>query len=222
MAVEPAVATCPTELWRVGRSSEPLRFSRIEAEDAATSSGGNRFDVPGGEVLYTATDASGAFAETISRFRPTASMRALPPEEDEHLMAVGSIPADWRNRRQLVRLGLVEPLPFLDVDKPETHTYLTQEMAPLLEALGIDNLDIATVRGPNRFLTRSIAQWAYAAKNDDDEFLYSGLRYESRLGPHECWAVFTGTRITAFEAMAISKTHPDLVAVARSYGLVVH
>jgi hypothetical protein len=222
MAVEPAVATCPSELWRVGRSSAPLHFSRIQAEDAATPTGGNRFDVPGGEVLYTATDPRGAFAETISRFRPTASMLALPPEEDEHLMAVGSIPADWRNRRLLVRLELVEPLPFLDVERTETHTFLTAQLAPTLEALDIPNLDIATVRGPNRFVTRAIAEWAYAAKDDDDNFLYSGLRYESRLGPHECWALFSGTRIAVIEEMAISKTHTDLLAVARDYGLTVH
>lgn len=105
----PATASCPIDMWRVGRSTEPLRPSRIQPEDAA-SPGGNRFDVPGGEVLYTATDARGAFAETVSRFRPTAAMLALPPEEDEHLMAVGSIPADWRNRRLLVRLKVIEPL----------------------------------------------------------------------------------------------------------------
>lgn len=218
---EPATAL-PRSLWRVGRLPEPLHFSHIQAEDAAAETGGNRFDVPGGEVLYAATNAQGAFAETIARFRPTAAMRALPQEDDEHLMAVGSIPADWRNRRSLVHFEVIEPLPFLDVDKPETHTFLTEQMASTLTALKIANLDIANVRGPNRFLTRAIAEWAYTAKSASDEFLYSGLRYESRLGAHECWAVFAGTRITVITESAIAKTHPDLLTVARTFGLTAH
>lgn len=95
-------------------------------------------------------------------------------------------------------------------------------MAQALEALQIKNLDVATMRGPNRLLTRAVSEWAYAAKNGDDEFLYSGLRYESRLGPYECWAVFAGTRISVAEELSISKTNSDLLAVARTYGLTVH
>jgi hypothetical protein len=44
-------------------------------------------------------------------------------------MEVGSVAADWRVRRSLVEFGLEDPLPFLDVDAPETHTYLTEVMA---------------------------------------------------------------------------------------------
>ncbi|EPR75856.1 hypothetical protein ADILRU_1816 [Leifsonia rubra CMS 76R] len=95
-------------------------------------------------------------------------------------------------------------------------------MASTLDALGIANLDIATVRGPNRLLTRAIAEWAYSAKDDNDEFLYSGLRYESRLGPHECWALFSGTPIDLIEELTISKERTDLQVVARRYGLTVH
>ncbi|WP_203585882.1 RES family NAD+ phosphorylase [Subtercola lobariae] len=112
MVAEPQSVTCPSTLWRVGRSPVPLHFSSITPIDAARQSAGNRFDVPGGGVLYAASSPSGAFAETLARFRPTTRMRSLPIERDEHLMAVGGVPADWRTRRQLVSLRLRDPLPF--------------------------------------------------------------------------------------------------------------
>lgn len=131
---DPAVVNSPTSLWRVGRSTSPLRFTQLDPVDAASPNAGNRFDVLGGEVLYAATQPQGAFAETLGRLRPTAKMRNLPVEPDEHYMAVGSIAADWRERRQLSKLNLVTPLPFLDVDATQTHTYLTAEIAGTLEA----------------------------------------------------------------------------------------
>ncbi|MGV8913615.1 MAG: RES family NAD+ phosphorylase [Rhodoglobus sp.] len=219
---EPVITTCSSELWRVGRASHVLRFSSIQAEDAASPRNGNRFDVPGGEVLYAATSAEGAFAETISRFRPTAASLLLTNEDREHFMAPGSVPAEWRTRRRLVRFSVNEPLPFLDVDKPETHTFLTAQMAPTLDALEIDNLDNATLRGTNRLLTRAVAEWAYTAQDDDGNFFYGGLRYESRLGPHECWAIFSGATIELKEELPIERTDTSLLTTARGYGLVIH
>lgn len=220
--LEPAIATCSSHLWRVGRASDPLRFSSIQAEDAASPRNGNRFDVPGGEVLYAASTAEGAFAETISRFRPTAASLLLRDEPGEHFMAPGSVPADWRTRRRLVRFSVNEPLPFLDVDKPATHTFLTAQMAPILDALEIDNLDNATLRGTNRLLTRAVAEWAYTAQDDDGNFFYGGLRYESRLGPHECWAIFSGATIELSDELSIGKTSISLLTTAREFGLIIH
>jgi len=219
---EPVLVNGPDSLWRVGRSPVPLNFSVISAEDASQARGGNRFDVPGGGVLYAATDPEGAFAETLARFRPTASMRALQFEVDEHLMAAGAIPAEWRTRRQLVEFGLEDPLPFLDVDQPASHTYLTMEMADQLAALQVDNLDVAAIRGADRFLTRAIAEWAYVAADAEGRFLYSGIRYASRLGPWECWAIFRGAQIVDSRATAIQKSNPAILSVARAFDLTIH
>lgn len=171
-------------------------------------------------MLYAATEAKGAFAETLARFRPTAAMRHFPAEDQ--YMAVGAIPAEWRNRRQLVEFSLDDPLPFLDVDDPRTHGFLTSQMAPLLQGLDIGTLDVPAVRGSNRYLTRAIAQWAYAASTEDGTPLYSGLRYKSKLGEYECWAIFEGTQISSAVLQAVSKTHDDLLAVARTFGLTIH
>lgn len=125
-------------------------------------------------------------------------------------------------RRQLARFSLAHPLPFLNVDSPDTHTFLTEVMAAQLEALGIHNLDVSVVRGPNRFVTRAIAEWAYVAVDDDSYPKYSGLRYESRLGPHECWAIFSGVQLTDTKFEAIPRTNPHISSVARSFGLTIH
>lgn len=106
-------------MWRIGRLPDPLSFSEIDPVDATIKRAGNRFDIPGGGVLYAASTPNGAFAETLARYRPTARMRNLPFDRNEHLMAVGAIPADWRTRRQLVEFELNDPLPFLDVDAPD-------------------------------------------------------------------------------------------------------
>ncbi len=137
-------------------------------------------------------------------------------------MAIGSIVADWRERRQLSEITLITPLAFLDVDATATHTFLTAEIASSLEAFGIDALDIGDVRGRNRLLTRAISQWAYAAIDADGYLKYSGIRYTSKLGAWECWAIFGGSEVREVAARAIERTNPDLLEIANSFGLTIH
>lgn len=66
-------AVPPPLMWRVERTSPPLRFSRLPPEDAALETG-NRFDIVGVGVLYAATDPVGAFAETMAGFRPSTGV----------------------------------------------------------------------------------------------------------------------------------------------------
>jgi len=199
-----------------------MNFSEISPTDAQNSAGGNRLDVPGGGVLYAASTAEGAYAETLARFRPTAAMRALPRESDEHFMEVGAVPADWRTRRELVRFALEDPLPFIDVDAPATHAFLTQEVPGNLAALGYDTLDVAAVRGRDRFLTRFVAGWAFAQTDSEGRFLYSGIRYGSRLGDYECWAIFQGAQIVNEQPSAIDRDDRHLALVARDFDLTIH
>jgi hypothetical protein len=95
-------------------------------------------------------------------------------------------------------------------------------MSVTLEAHGVENLDVAIVRSANRLLTREIALWAYAATDEDGIFTYSGIRYASRLGDYECWAIFLGTEVDAEEARAIEKTDASLERVGRAFGLTIH
>ena len=217
--VEPAVAAAPSQLWRVARSDDPLRMSLISAQDNALPGAGNRFDTVSGGVLYCSTDLQTCYLETLARFRPSAAVRAAVQHEDPGFMVCGGVPADWRVRRVKVCLELQDPLPFLDVEHMDTHEYLTTAMAPELVALGIGVLDVAAVRGPNRQLTRAISNWAFEAGVEAGEPRFAGLRYLSRMGDHECWAVFKGTTVIEVSRDTISLNDPDLNSVATHFGL---
>ncbi len=49
-----------------------------------------------------------------------------------------------------------------------------------------------------------------------------GLRYTSRLGDYECWAIFEGVAIIDRVDNAIAKDDARLLAVARAFDLTIH
>lgn len=223
-AVPATIAPPRRGVWRVGRGDDPLRASVLEPADALLERAGNRFDIPGVGVRYFATEVEGCYAETLARFRPSAAVLAAVGADsdwsDRHFMDVGSVPADWRARRQIVRVVLPARYPLVDIESPDTHRELTRALAPSLDALGITSLDVATVRGPDRRVTRLLAQWAYRPRSD---YLgYSGLRYVSRLGDWECWAVFEDVPFEVVERKPIELTDPALQQIAVTFGLRVH
>lgn len=173
-------------------------------------------------MLYAATEPDGAYAETVARYRPSAKMRVLDMEGDGHLMNVGSVPTEWRLNRVLAKLSLTGALPFLDVEATTTHTWLSEKMSVPLAAAGISNLDVSHVRGPDRLLTRSIAALAYVTLDDNGDPAFSGIRYMSRLGNHECWAIFDGTAVQLEDRIAVGKNDDALLRVARDFGLTIH
>ncbi|QUW19814.1 RES family NAD+ phosphorylase [Agrococcus sp. Marseille-Q4369] len=205
-------------LVRIGRSADPLRFSRLDPIDALSSSSGNRFDVPGGGVLYASTELRTCFEETLARFRPSTGILARMQREDASFMVVGGVPGDWRAQRSIVRFELIDPLPFVDADAIRTHQALQRELATELAALDVPDLDLGTVRGRDRRVTRLIAAWAYGA-SDDEGPLYGGIRYESRIAGGECFAIFDGTAIAERERQPIRLEDPELQAVADAFGL---
>ena len=105
---------------------------------------------------------------------------------------------------------------------PTTHAYLTRNVARILSDIGVNSLDIATVRGPNWFLTKSLAAWLYAQTDEHARSLYSGIRYGSRLGPHECWAIFDGTAVGLIREVTVEADSPAFRTVAAAFGLAPH
>lgn len=217
--LKPTLATVPAGLKRVARADDPLRPSVIDRAVAGQARIGNRFDVVGAGVLYFATESIGAFAETTAPFRPSAAVRAAVRDEDPAYPRPGTITALWRARRRLVTATLDAPLPFLDVEHPATHEYLTTQIAAPLAALGVGVLDVPTVRGPDRRITRTIAAWTYDAVGSDGEPIYGGIRYLSRFGPYECWAVFDGNTMLQTSVMPIEIDDPGLAMIADLWNL---
>jgi len=217
----PGLVQPPTSgIFRVARADQPLMATVIDPSDAALPNAGNRFDIAGGGVLYFASHPLGCYAETLARFRPTPKMRALLKDENG-FMFCGGVPQDWRFRRLQVKVALIDSLPFVDLEDVQTREFLSNELALEWAALGIDDLDVSVIRGSNRLVSRAIAQWAYAASDDGEVPLYSGIRYVSRLGNHECWAVFDGTQVNEISRSTITQSNPDLVEMARRFGLRV-
>lgn len=217
----PHILDPPDRMFRIARADDPLRFSRIAAADAPLPTAGNRFDVPGGGVLYCATGPTGCYAETLARFRPSTAVRAAVQDEDPYFLVCGGIPADWRARRLKITLAIVDALPFLDVEHDASHEFLTSKLAGELAALSVPVIDVSVIRGPNRLVTRAVAAWAYAATDGDGNPAYGGIRYMSRLGDHECWAVFDGTELHELERDTLHRDDPDLQTVAQPWGLHV-
>ncbi|WP_443069958.1 RES domain-containing protein [Subtercola sp. YIM 133946] len=158
MLAEPAVVAAPLSLSRVERVDPPLRFSRLNPIDALNPRAGNRFDVPGAGVLYGATTDTGAYAETLASFRPKASMRrsVAARENDVGRVLPGQVPGEWFSSRRLRTFHVSGALPFVDIESPATHTFLTENAAKVLVQQGLENVDASHVRGPDRLLTRAI------------------------------------------------------------------
>lgn len=222
MTDAPVLVEPPAQLLRVERWRPPLRFSMINAEDAGLDRAGGRFNIPGAGVLYAATSAQGALAEVTANFRLSASVRQKMAEAGATAeeLAVTALDASWRAQRVLRELRTTEALPFVDIEAPVTHTYLTDHARSVLIGQGVPALDVATVRGPSRLLTRGLATWIYRAVDDAGDPLYGGIRYLSRLSTdYECWAIFDETPVELVDERHITIDDPDLVAVADRHGI---
>lgn len=197
--------------------------SKIREKDSRTQAG-HRFDLLGSGVIYCATQLEGSFAEVLSPFRKIPSARIqIDQTLDSGFMNHGGIPAAWREMRSIFLIGCVEPLPFLDLEDPGTLSFLDHELANVLCEIEVNSpLDISLIRGNNRRLTRAISAWAANRMDEDGEFLYSGIRYKSRLGDWECWAIFEETEVKIMRTQEIKRTNPDLLAVANLYQLTIH
>lgn len=213
-------------LWRVARG-EPFALREpsppLVEPIIADPEIGNRFDSAMGDfrVWYFATKLEGCYGETLAALRPDPKvLAATEGEEDDSLMPLGQIAADWRRRRTAVRVTFPENRPFLDVEAADTRTLLSQELAWLLSSLGLDDIDVAAIRSKDRRLTRWISQWAWHKHSEPHQQKFAGVRFLSRLDDDwECWAVFDDVLLEEQERTSILVTDEALQNVARKWGL---
>lgn len=221
----------------MGRDPDPLAPSKSGGSSEVLKPGtGNRFDSPSGNfgVRYFATSLDGCFGETLARFRPDPLLSEVIGDEWRKLgfMAVGDIPADWRQRRTAVRVGFPsgghnakfkDGAQFLDIESVETREAMRSDLAPLLAYYHYDDLDVALVRGRDRRVTRYISQWVFEQADEDGDPLYAGIRYLSRLNTAwECWAVFDDVEIEELERRPIRGDDRSYKKIAKLYGLTPH
>ncbi|MUK03063.1 hypothetical protein GM708_14715 [Vibrio cholerae] len=74
-SLAPRTVEIPDRVWRVALIPSGQRFSEIAPDDALLPDAGNRFDVPGGGVLYCATSPRGSYLETLAGKRVSPRWR---------------------------------------------------------------------------------------------------------------------------------------------------
>jgi len=220
----PATIEFPVEpVFRIARRNTLLEGSRIRKRDSVTQAG-HRFDLLDSGVIYCATQLQASFAEVLSPFRRVPSARIhIDQKSDPEFMNQGGIPADWRETRAIFLINCVEPLPFLNIEDPKTLAFLDVALADELNEMGVYSaLDIALVRGSNRRITRAVSAWTANQVDEEGAFIYSGIRYKSRLGDWECWAIFEETEMEIIKALEIKRTNLDLQFIAELFQLTIH
>ena len=211
---------------------------------------GNRFDDPGQALgipqeerfraISCATERIGTIMESLARFRRSlpyagrveAGSRGVREGIDESLRGTfdpgdpsrGLVPAAWRMRRQIGHTLLDPELRFVDIAAMSTLSHLREAMAPDLRELGLTDLDLSVVTGPQRTLTQRIARYVYEQVDLTGTPRFAGIRYLSRFGDaQECWAIFDTRMVmrgTVIE-QSILPDDPDLLAVAKAFGLTI-
>ena len=221
-------------IYRVGHAPDPFRPPDW-AYARADGTFGNRFDDPRGRhgvptsrrfrVLYVASQPAGAYGETVAQFRPSlkvlASLGIAHPPGSRRGRPV--IPRDWRAARRLGVAVLRPALRFVDVEDPDTIQSLRSVLAPVAVALGLPDIDLSAITGPQRQLTQELALHVYSLSDASGRPLYGGLRYVSRHNREwECWAVFAdrlSQRVVRVDPIAADD--PGLYDAARILGLAI-
>src|SRR5690606_8970782 len=131
----------------------------------------------------------------------------------------GCVPASWRDARRIFQFTLDGAEPFVDVEHQSTRTFFDAVLDPRPD----HHLDIADVRGRDRALTRATAAWVSTQVAEAGRGRYAGIRYVSRLGDAECWAVFDGAPVVEVgPPRAIEPTDTELLRVAAEFGLIIN
>lgn len=218
----------PAGVWRVARQDDPLRTSRLDesrSEGLATRAG-NRWDSPMFGVLYFTSELDGCFGEILSRFRPKPSLAELVRKDWSTAMAPGQLPRDWRDRRIAIQAAVPPSCLFLDVESVRTRIFLTTGPALGLSALGLQEIDVADIRGKDRRVTQLISQWAYNLIMEDggvERNLFAGISYLSRVhSGWQCWAIYDRVDLDQKRAIPTAADMPSLTSVCTIFGLRVH
>lgn len=177
-------------------------------------------------IVYAASTREAAIGESIARFRlslaPTLELRSMDAATVPKV-ATGTVSTSWRSSRQMGEASIDGVLRFVDISAHRTLTYLRSALADVAFDLGIVDVDLSAVTGPQRQFTRACALHLYDLRSDVGEPRFAGIRYPSRLSASwECWAIYAD-RLRSVETLPrpISADDPDLRAAAAHLGLSV-
>ncbi|MDC8984357.1 RES domain-containing protein [Mycobacterium marinum] len=166
-----------------------------------------RYDVLGHRTIYAGDPQEGAYAESIAFARPAIDIElselfdddtyfgslkeeAIKEWADRDHMSVGQVAAGWRQERLIYRLTLPKAGWFVDIEDSSSISAIIKNLRPALSMAGVEQLTTSHLRGEDRALTTSIAEWIHKQVLDDGS-LPLGIVYGSKHDSHWTnWAVW--------------------------------
>ena len=219
-------AALPDEVHRVGRRPDPFAWPdwSFAAPDGTF---GNRFDDPLGtyRVLYAATERSGAYVETLARFRPDPAvfdeLTRIDAPDDEPKPPRGVIPAEWFATRAM-GVGQLRGR-FVELGAAATLGELRPMLAPRLVHYGIVDLDASAIRmSVPRHFTQEISRVLFERTGAAGDRVWDGIAYASRLGDDlHNWATFEPNAPQRRRIAQIEPRDPALHAALQILGLEI-
>lgn len=204
-------------VWRLGKVREPLRYEQIRRDDA-DSSAGNQWSLVGYGTLYCASEQDGCLAEALAPFRVHPDWRTWrPPTGRTAHPAWSPGLADAAHTGALRTVQGRQVLGRRRRAHPDDPVRRAQET---LRLNGVDKLARNHIEGFNRKITRAISAWAISQREPEQGGrLVHGIAYRSRLGMHQCWAVYNDVAFTRIESNLIFPEDPALRRVVEAYDL---
>lgn len=175
------------EYWRVGYHTDPTGF--VPKELCAWN---HRFDDPGRRfrTIYIAELDETAIREVLADLRPNTAAIARYIEKFGP-RAAKDVPAQpvtesWRRQHVLAKVRPVLNAPVLDLCDADVRYKVEREHTTLLNAHGMDHLDLSEITAKRRPVTQTIAAYSY------DDLDAAGVRFPSSLDGNVCVALFEG------------------------------
>lgn len=192
----------PGGIVRVGPLPDPFvwRDSHELSEDDPASMllGGSRFDAPHAEfrTTYYASDAYGAFLETLAPLREVIDLEAnladffddAPDAGADYPLPAGTVPADRYRDKALGTVKVATGARFVDLEHANTLAFLNQRLGRgFLEPFGLDRFDRGVPLHRNRRVTRALALAVWELVGTSA----AGLHWTSvHASGVECWALW--------------------------------
>jgi RES domain len=175
------------EYWRVAYHSDPTGF--VPKELCAWN---HRFDDPGRRfrTIYVAELDETAIREVLADLRPNAAaiaryVKKFGPDAAKDVPAQ-AVTESWRRQHVLAKVRTALSAPLIDLCDADVRYEVEREHTTLLNAHGMDHLDLSEITAKRRPVTQTIAAYAY------DHLAAAGVRFPSSLDGNVCVALFEG------------------------------
>lgn len=205
--------------WRVGYYADPAGFVPREL-----CTFNHRFDDVQQRFrsIYVAELAETALREVLADLRPKAAairryVERFGPDATDDVPTL-PVTASWRQQHVLAEVRTVLDGPLIDLCDSDVRYEVELEHATLLDAHGMDHLDLAQITADKRSVTQTIAADLH------DRLGAAAIRFPSRLDGNACVVVFEGRGRLEIVSEPLALTDPAppaLVTVCAGWRLAL-